>query len=60
MVISVIDGTTYAGININAAVDTDFSAHPVRTVDFGRETEGERLVRRRKTWIAEVTVVTGS
>ena len=59
VVLGEIDGTTYAGINVNTAVDADFSAHPVRTMDYGGEAMEQRRARRKKSWIADVTVVNG-
>ncbi len=53
---SIIDGKTYAIININVTEDPDAFSRPATAFDYDEETVEERLMRRREKWIGSVTI----
>lgn len=55
---SVIDGHTYAIININVTEDPDAFSRPATSFDYDGETVDRRLTRRKENWIGTVTMPT--
>ncbi len=53
---SVIDGNTYAIININVTDDPDAFSRPATSFDYDEETADRRLMRRKENWIGTVTM----
>jgi hypothetical protein len=59
VVTSVIDGRTYAVVNVNTMDGVDPALFRRATVSFDDEDEASRLARRSRGWIAQVTFVGG-
>lgn len=55
VVTSAIDGTTYAVVSARAFEGVDHSRFDVAPADFDGEGTGDRLERRKRTWIGRVT-----
>ncbi len=53
---SVIDGHTYAIININVTEDPDAFSRPATSFDYDGETVDRRLTRRKENWIGTVSM----
>ena len=53
---SVIDGNTYAVININVTNEPEAFSCPPAAFDYDDETVEERLTRRKENWIGTVTM----
>ncbi len=53
---SVIDGKTYAIININVTNEPEAFSRPPAAFDYDDETVEERLTRRKEKWIGTVTM----
>jgi len=52
-----IDGAIYAVVNVHAFENTDALVLTDSATDFDGENVGSRLERRRKNWLANVTIV---
>lgn len=52
---SVIDGRTYAVVNVNTFENVDPSLLRKTSATFDGESEGSRLARRQRNWIGNVT-----
>ncbi len=50
------EGELYAVININALEDVTMFTQTPKSVDYGGETQQQRLARRKSSWISQVTV----
>jgi hypothetical protein len=59
VVTSVIDGTTYAVVNVNTFEVVDVSLVKKASVSFDEEDEPSRLARRRRNWIGRVAFMDG-
>lgn len=59
-VTSQIEGRTYAVVSVNALDGIDRSRLRTTPASFDGEGVGERLVRRARNWIADVTVEEGA
>ncbi len=57
-VVSRIDGTDYAVVNVHAFDDVDTDMLSVMATDFDGEDTASRLDRRRKNWISSVEIST--
>jgi hypothetical protein len=55
----VLDGRTYAVVNVNCLEGVDPTRLDRVATDFDGEAVADRLARRRARWIAEVTIETG-
>ena len=53
---SVIDGKTYAIININVTNEPEAFSRPPADFDYDEETVEKRLTRRKENWIGTVTL----
>jgi len=60
VVTSAIDGTLYAVVSVNAFESADRADVEVAAADFEGEATDDRLARRRRNWIGDVTVVRGA
>ena len=56
LVLSEIDGVRYAVVNVNTFADVDNLAVDRCATDFDGEEQADRLERRRRNWIPDVTV----
>ncbi len=59
VVLSTIDTKLYGLINLKASED-DLQAGGVKSMDFSDETKEQRLERRKRTWIGNVEIFSGS
>jgi hypothetical protein len=59
VVTSEIDGRVYAVVNVNAFEGVEPSLLKRAAASFAGESEGDRLSRRKKNWIADVEFVDG-
>ena len=55
VVTSDIEGKTYAVVSVNAFDNVDTSRLDRASATFDGETEGDRLARRTRNWIADVS-----
>lgn len=55
-----IDGSDYAVLNVNTLDDSESLPLAVQDMDFDGEEPGDRLRRRRRNWIADVTISFGN
>lgn len=53
---SVIDGKTYAVVNVNTFVNTERDELLESPTDFNSENRASRLERRKRTWISNVRI----
>jgi hypothetical protein len=60
LVTSRIDGHLYAVVSVNAFEDIDRSLLRSQAASFDGETEGVRLARRQRGWIADVEFANGA
>jgi len=56
LVLCLINDELHAVVNINALEDIAMFTQPAKSVDYDGETQQQRLVRRKKNWISQVTV----
>ena len=56
LVISTIEGTMYAVVNVNAFDDVERSHIRIQAASFEGEDVSSRLARRRTNWIADVVL----
>jgi hypothetical protein len=54
VVTSLIDGRLYAVVSVNACDDVDFARLKRTPASFDGESEGDRMARRQRNWIANV------
>ncbi len=56
-VLAEIAGRTHAVVNLAAADAFDLDRYEAKAADFSGESESQRMARRGRSWIADVTVV---
>lgn len=56
VVLAEISGRTHAVVNLATADGFDLEQYEVKAADFSSESESQRMARRGRNWIADVTV----